>query len=207
MAPAPLSVSPESSPSPPPSPRSTSERECIRRPLLTRCHMSCKRNRAAAFTLVELLVVIWIIALLSSILLPALQKAREAATLVACSSNQRQLALAMRMFANERKGHAPTVSDHNIALRYDPSRQIFTFHTGGTNFLHDWASALLPYLGVRGVDSFFLGPRDKSKVFICPSDRWQELPGDIATLTGPGLALYNNVVPYNGYYPISYGVN
>src|SRR5688500_10840485 len=170
--------------------------------------MSRKRDcRAAAFTLVELLVVIGIIAVLISVLLPALQKARAAAAAVACSSNQRQLALAMRMFANEHKGHAPTVSDPSVALRYDPSRQIFTFRTGGTNFLHDWASALLPYLGVRGVDSFFLGPRDKSKVFICPSDRWQELPGDIATLTGPGLALYNNVVPYNGYYPISYGVN
>jgi prepilin-type N-terminal cleavage/methylation domain-containing protein len=60
-----------------------------------------------AFTLVELLVVIGIIALLISILMPALRRARESANAVACSSNQRQIMMAFLMFANEHKGYLP----------------------------------------------------------------------------------------------------
>jgi prepilin-type N-terminal cleavage/methylation domain-containing protein/prepilin-type processing-associated H-X9-DG protein len=54
-----------------------------------------------AFTLVELLVVISIIAMLMSIMLPALGKARESGRRVVCSSNLRQLTLAWNMYAGE----------------------------------------------------------------------------------------------------------
>ena len=54
-----------------------------------------------AFTLIELLVVITIIALLVSILMPALSKAKKQARTVVCQSNNKQMAMALGVFAAE----------------------------------------------------------------------------------------------------------
>jgi prepilin-type N-terminal cleavage/methylation domain-containing protein len=75
--------------------------------------MHARNNRA--FTLVELLVVVGIIAVLVAILLPALQKARRQAEAIACQSNLRQLYIAFVGYANENHGRIPSLKQYGSA--------------------------------------------------------------------------------------------
>ena len=105
------------------------------------------RARRHAFTLVELLVVIGIIAVLVSILLPAMQKARAASQRVACLSNLRQLHMAMVMYNQDFK------------------QKLIAEWTVGPL----WPYLVKPYLGY-GLNSASLGnEQTRNAIFVCPS--------------------------------------
>ena len=71
---------------------------------------SLNRPTDAAFTLLELLVVITIISILAALLLPALARAREQANRIACASNMKQLGYTFLMFSDEHGGQLPSGS-------------------------------------------------------------------------------------------------
>ena len=114
------------------------------------------RNRKAGFTLVELLVVIGIIAVLISILLPALARAREAAKAIVCASNLKQLGTALAMYVN----------DNN---QYTPRFEYSTGPDGSSDF--QWSRAIKRYVAsnMQNLVSSTSSEEEKATVYFCPS--------------------------------------
>jgi prepilin-type N-terminal cleavage/methylation domain-containing protein len=122
-----------------------------------------KRPALSAFTLIELLVVIAIIAILASMLLPALARAKEKGRRVSCVSNVKQISLAMMMYVDDHEGSYPPRMPAPATGNAFPCKPCRTI---------DWRPYAIPYIG--GTTNM----TNSSRVYVCPADIG--IPTDIA---------------------------
>src|SRR5688572_21797364 len=130
-------------------------------------HGPCSGSRVGAFTLLELLAVVAMIAILAAMLLPAISKAKIRSQAVACLNNNRQLATAWLLYAD----------DHNDRLAYNLGGPNRTSVAMRTNL--NWVNNLLNWsldsdnTNTATITEASLAPYANRAVSIyrCPSDR------------------------------------
>ncbi len=177
-------------------------------------------SRRRGFTLIELLVVIAIIAVLIGLLLPAVQKVREAAARAQCGNNLKQIALGAFNYENANGRFPPGV---NVSLSGTVATTFPAQPTPGISF--SWKIAVLPFIEQGNLyNQLNLTPAFNSQynncvgptspgatvinIYRCPSDIL--VNGGITTYTTKGVTYSFAITSYNGnggsnsaYYPNS----
>ncbi len=179
------------------------------------------RANPLAFTLVELLVVIGIIALLIAILLPALTKARKAAATVKCAANLRGIVQAMQIYASQNRGAIFGSANTSGRLAYtevSPSGSGNVTAAPGINdnncpgiiCIFDWASPAAKVMGIKFDDDATLSAKIKRYDFFrnygafrCPTNEMiatifspSSLPPDVQGIATGYMVSYNTAMGF-----------
>jgi prepilin-type N-terminal cleavage/methylation domain-containing protein/prepilin-type processing-associated H-X9-DG protein len=131
--------------------------------------MSKRTLSRKGFTLVELLVVIGIIALLISILLPSLNRARETANRVKCGSNMRQIGQAILLYANENKGNYPRTRYLSTSTAVNGTWDTTSSNAAVDPFINAGSGGLKDNDINRAIFLLIRTQDITPEVFICPS--------------------------------------
>lgn len=151
----------------------------------------CKTNRRMGFTLVELLVVIAIIGILVSLLLPAVQAAREAARRAQCSNHLKQIALSWQMHHDAHQ-FFPSAG-WGYSWIGDPDRGF------GKNQPGSWAYSCLPYLEATNLHQLGAGTSGTNKKNALDQLAQTPLPTFYCPSRRPPQAYRNADVAYSGF--------
>ena len=153
--------------------------------------MKNMREQNAAFTLIELIVVIATVAILAAALLPALARTRPQAQRISCSNNLKQVGLAFRAWAAANGGYMPMTlpGSQGGAAENVGTRQV----TSSQNMS-------------RGVCKLFLCMSNElttPKILFCPAE-YETSYRQAATTFAPSIPFYTNGVPYTNDLNVSY---